>query len=478
MASEVRVKVKAFAVAAAVLGISFTLSGCGDGPGGGGDLGNGKPNYINYSQVGFRSMSWCPLWLLDESCIEEFSPVCQGPFANSDVSADWGATLWSAEGGGRGDLMNIKMLGGNTIRLYGNDPRMSKAGFFNYARKNGMQVAEGLTGWLYNQGGGPMCATAQRQETCHDAVKNAFQENLLHGFMEGKYYHNAISIINLANEPDFFGVPGAPEKGANYLWAMVSAFDGLLSAEKAAGVQPWEDGSLPRITCTWSYSNGRALGEDICKPEYGILDRSKECGPGLAFMVQFARVIADPEKYVGYTPQNDLAAAFRTRWINTVQLFVHAEQVEREFLEPYMKLEQTKDIPVVATEWDTPPFDKSVPMLQDLRKLESMRTVHPNFWGVSFFQYQVAYEKGGPEREYGLFGLGRTVIGHTKDWYINGDYGKAQPINCLTKKASDKISALAKVWGGSEPTEGLCPSDAASYVVQEDAASMEPAIVA
>eukprot|EP00971_Amphidinium_carterae_P324781 6454717-Amphidinium_carterae.1 len=277
--------------------------------------------------------------------------------------------------------------------------------------------------------------------------------------MEGKYYHNAISIISLANEPDFFGVPGSPTKGPNYLWAMISAFDGLLSAEKAAGVKPWNDGSLPRITCTWSYSLGKALGQDICLPEYGILDKAKECGPGYAFMVQFARAVADPEKYAGYTPKNDILAAFNERWINSVQLFVHAEQVQREFMEPYSGLSQTMDIPVVATEWNTPPYDTSVPFTTDLSTLDALRHSHPQWYGASIFQYQVAYNKDGAERTYGLFGLGTSVIGHTQAWTNGDDSGPANPVNCLVKKGTTKIDALVTAWGGQQPSNGLCTSD-------------------
>mmetsp|Transcript_10509 Transcript_10509/g.19023 ORF Transcript_10509/g.19023 Transcript_10509/m.19023 type:complete len:467 (-) Transcript_10509:153-1553(-) len=448
-------------ISAILLGITLGLQGCGDSGGGGDDdLGNGKPNYVNYTEVGFKSFSWSPLWLIDTSCIEEFTAKCAGPFKNSDIAADWGAAMWSSQNGGRGDLLNMKAMGANSVRLYGNDPRMSKAQFFSYARKNSIQVVEGLTGWLYNQGGGPMCATAERTQNCHDAVYDAVSGNLRHGFMEGKYYHNAISIINLANEPDFFGVPGSPTKGPNYLWAMISAFDGLLSAEKAVGVQPWNDGSLPRITCTWSYSLGKAQGQDICLPEYGILDRAKECGPGYAFMVQFARAVADPEKYVGYTPKNDILKAYNERWINSVQLFVHAEQVKREFMEPYARLSQTKDFPVVATEWNAPPYDTSVPFTTDLQNLEDLRHAHPQFYGVSIFQYQVAYNKDGAERSYGLFGLGTTVISHTQAWTVSDDYGPANPVNCLVQQETAKIDGLVKVWEGEKRFNGLCSSEA------------------
>lgn len=314
-----------------------------------------------------------------------------------------------------------------------------------------------------------MCASVKRSESCYDAVLDTFSKNLENGFLEGPYYHNAISVINLANEPDFFGIPNPGSgKGPNYLWAMITAFDAILSAEGRKGVKPWTNSKLPYITATWSFSDGKSLGVDVCTPEFGINDRATECGPGFAFMVQFARAVQDPETYVGYTPINNLQEAFKDRWLNTVQLFVDADQVKQLFLDRYMAIDVLKDTPVVATEWHGQGASPTTgdKLMQDLQKFESWRPTS-QWLGISFFQYQVAYQKGPEERIYGLFGLGKTEITQTKEWYTENDdgshdYGAPQAINCLEIQNPHAVQQIAQAWGGASPTHGLCTSSRAA----------------
>jgi len=224
------------------------------------------------------------------------------------------------------------------------------------AREIKLQVVEGLTGYIYNaaNGNGPVCATKNRKETCYKAVLDNYAETLTDGdFLENGYYHNAIAIINLANGPDFYGVAHASAGDAypNYLESMIMAFDGFLSSEKEHNVKKWKNNQLPRVTATWSFSKGKANGEYICFPKWGIEDRATECGAGYAFMVAFARAINDPKKYVGYTPVNDIAKPYKERWINTIQFFVNADGLKKQFLDGYAALDLLKGTPVVATEW-------------------------------------------------------------------------------------------------------------------------------
>merc|ERR1719327_1630634 len=146
--------------------------------------------------------------------------------------------------------------------------------------------------------------------------------------------------MNVMNEPDFLGDSG----NFNYLRAVLTAFDGILSAEKAKGVKRWSDGTLPRLTATWSFAE-KADNQDVCSGKYFIKDPATECGPGLTFMVQLYRVILDPMGTVQYKPRNsNLKAAFLARWIHSVNLFVDAKTIEDLLMKKYRALPFFKDI--------------------------------------------------------------------------------------------------------------------------------------
>merc|ERR1719424_13080 len=142
--------------------------------------------------------------------------------------------------------------------------RFNKKDFLDTLRSNGLQVIVGISSYWYNEAGGPLCAGPKSQADCHDTIKDAYAKNLQGGFLEDGYYHNAIGVVNVMNEPDFLG-------SELYLKAMVTAFDGILSAEKDAGVKKWNDGTLPRLTITWSFALA-AGGTVTCDEKHFIKD--------------------------------------------------------------------------------------------------------------------------------------------------------------------------------------------------------------
>merc|ERR1711871_106781 len=140
-------------------------------------------------------------------------------------------------------------------------------------------------------------------------------------------------------------------------------------------------------------------------------------------MIAFARAVQNPQKYVKYTPKNDLAKAYKARWINTIQLFVPGKIVKTLFLDGYMKSTLLKDTPVVATEWGTQSHNGQAAVLtESLNELKAAREAYPDFWGVSIFEYSKAYNKDGAERTFGLLSYGAGIIGKTKGMYaVNAD---------------------------------------------------------
>jgi hypothetical protein len=427
--------------------------------GGGGDKGGGSKPAFDLGKTGIRGINYGAMYLKDQSCIEKWvdTKCSAGGFPTDDLTAEWAKPMWSDEG--RGDLANIVGLGANFVRLYGNDVRFDKKPFLDAAAKHGLQVLEGISSYYYNQGDGPKCAMTN-DANCHDTVKEAYSKNLENGFLDGDRYHSALTVINVMNEPDFIGDLG----NFNYLTAMVSAFDGILSAEKDKGVKKWSDGTLPRITITWSFAE--TLGPlNICDKKYFIHDTTTECGPGLTLMVQFYRVVMDPQGTVKYTPKNDLKSAFESRWVHGVNLFNPASDLETLFMAKYKALSFFSNFKVFAGEWHPKPEPTTDEFKQELQELQK-KDGDQQFIGISYFQYQVAYQKTGPERDFGMFGLGPKIIDQTG--YITGDSQSSHPVNCLipsdghfgSNPAPQMVkvaAAIAEVWKGKGATSGMCP---------------------
>lgn len=445
-------------------GIALLLAGCG---GGGEPTGPttttlttttiavpGEPTFDLLTD-GIRAVSYGPMFLQDPSCIDTFTSYCATGFVGDDFAADWANTMWAGGTGGRGDLANLKGMGANTVRLYGNDPRYNKRQFLDVAFENELQVIDGLSSYPYNQGGA-MCATSVMGADCHDTISFAYGQNLDRGFLVGGSkasgggrYHPALAIINVMNEPDFLGDDGE----FNYLKAMVSAFDGIITAEKQRKVEPWTNGKLPKLTMTWSFATS-SLGVDVCDERHFIEDKTAECGPGTIFMIQFYRVLSDPVNTVNYNPRNsDLMDHYQKRFINSVNLFNEPAYIETALLEPYRKLSMFKDIHLFFGEWhNNPNLPFTETALRDaLTKLTGPPS-EPPLVGASYFQYQIAYNKNGTERNFGMFALGEEVIGRTG--YILGDVAASHLVNCLKPvpfpgSETSAAQVVSEVWQGT-----------------------------
>jgi len=304
-----------------------------------------------------------------------------GHVPDDDFMAESVKVMWGSEG--RGDLAIISALGANAVRLYGNDPAMDHAMFLDEAMRQGLQVIVGISDYPYTQMPGN-CITTHFD--CYSQVKKQYMQNMKRGFMvAGNVYHPALRTLILMNEPDL-KFPGGPEA---YVKALVSALDAVLDVEKEVGIA----GEAPTLTATFSFG----VCGHAC-PEYG---RS----PALGQMLMLRNAMQHPES-VGYTPRNDVWAAYQTRFINSMNTANPATDIGFLFLDKYNKL--FPRTPVFIGEYHSP---RTVDQTRDLQQILSVaRDESSMLTGVTFFEFQVRYDKGGSEMGFGMFGLESRAI--------------------------------------------------------------------
>eukprot|EP00929_Paragymnodinium_shiwhaense_P016605 TRINITY_DN12509_c0_g1_i1.p1 TRINITY_DN12509_c0_g1~~TRINITY_DN12509_c0_g1_i1.p1 ORF type:complete len:507 (-),score=147.39 TRINITY_DN12509_c0_g1_i1:157-1677(-) len=428
---------------------------------------DGNPPFM-LQEVGIKGFSYNPLYLNDPSCLEHPGTSKCMKIYNDDVSAEWATKMWSPEG--RGDIKTMATFGANAVRLYGNDPRFSKRKFFDELLKNKMKAITGLSNWPFvNQGSPQGCiwkgydCFANATDTYSMLLDNA-------EFAKDGYYHNAIEIISIMNEPDIHAWnPGAwkPPYKENYIKALVTAFDGMLSAEKKAGIKPWKNGQLPKITVAWSYA--MLPKAEANENGYFPKDAPQEAfGPSIGFMSQFYYAIMDPKGKVGYEPQNDLKQAYQDRFILALQPFNPSAQVLKQAILPARELPGLKGMKLYLGEFnpavdmcgDKPICDNygKKQLQQDITTILTDSTWKESVVGMNFFQFQQPYCKdGNHELQYGMFRMRKEQPWRTG--YIEGDSAKDHPINCLEWKTKELGEAIAAAYGGSLP-ELTCPEQA------------------
>jgi hypothetical protein len=369
--------------------------------------------------------------------------------------------MWSPEG--RGDIKTMATFGANAVRLYGNDPRFSKRKFLDELLRNNMKAVTGMSNYPFtNQDAPPGCIWNKAYD-CYDAGNDGYYAVLTTGeFAKNGYYHNALEIISIMNEPDINAYnPGGWKGDNNYIKALISAFDGILDAEKKAGIKPWKNGKLPKITIAWSYA---VLPKAQCGKAGYLNDKnltSKECGPSVGFMSQFYWALHDPEGTVGYTPKNDLKQAYLDRFIGGIQPFSPASEVYSAAILPGQTLPSLKDVKMYLGEYN-PAIDMcndepmcahygSKELERDLKTILTDPKWTKNVIGVSFFQFQQPYCKSSKhEQAYGMFRMVNKSAWRTG--YIEGDSEQDHPINCLEWKTKELGEAIARAYGGSLPT--------------------------
>jgi len=260
-----------------------------------------------------------------------------------------------------------------------------------------------------------------------------------------------------------------PGMQIDYVKAMVTAFDGLLSAEKKLNITAWTGGKLPKISVTWSDTK-------YCPHAPPATDCAQ--APGIGAMASVYQAVQDPS-VIGYAPKNDIKGSYAARWVNSLNAFVRADQLQRENLGPASAWPSLKGVKVYLGEW-TPanpinaadPGYKKEDLQYDLKALYSKtQPWSSQFMGVSYFEFQRAYNRPDvKDSSFGLFKLTPAHPWHTS-WIQDDSAAHGRPINCLDWKdstAKDFAQVIADAFGGTLPTL-TCPGVAEASAARTEA---------
>merc|ERR1740121_2419944 len=169
-----------------------------------------------------------------------------------DWFCDEAVPMWGSAG--RADLALMQGLGANLVRLYGNNPDTDHTNFLDEAYARGLSVAPGMSDYPFYQQQPGSCLR-DTDFDCFTQVKPLYSDNLRNGFLTtSSSYHPALKYMNIINEPDLKMPASATFGGLAEIYqmcrAIISAFDGMLEAEKEAGVT----GALINFTATFSFA--------------------------------------------------------------------------------------------------------------------------------------------------------------------------------------------------------------------------------
>eukprot|EP00450_Noctiluca_scintillans_P008636 CAMPEP_0194503766 /NCGR_PEP_ID=MMETSP0253-20130528/28562_1 /TAXON_ID=2966 /ORGANISM="Noctiluca scintillans" /LENGTH=739 /DNA_ID=CAMNT_0039346081 /DNA_START=99 /DNA_END=2318 /DNA_ORIENTATION=+ len=371
---------------------------------------------------------------------------------HDDFFSDGAKLMWHSSG--RGDLAIMKKLGANAVRIYGNHIEKDHSEFLMHADDLGLGVIAGMSDYPFTQMDGNCMTT---QYNCYEQVKESYLGNLRGGFLnEQNRYHQSLRSFIILNEPDL-KVPGVQEP-LSVAKSLISAFDGILDAEREMGVvEP-----TLNFTVTMSFAVCTKCSSFTTKPALGMMD-------------EFKRAMLDPES-VGYKANNDLRAAFFNRFENSFNTANPANDMNPLFLDDYKT--HFQGTPVYIGEYHKPSIPKNNRVLcpsanrcqlDDLKAILRIAESDEVLAGISFFEWQVRYDKGGSEMDFGMFGLGDYSFG---EFFLEPDRGF--PAWCLspaTEIGSNEIlgDSVADAYGGERlDMASLCTPNPQTVSVDED----------
>merc|ERR1712151_915783 len=263
----------------------------------------------------------------------------------------------------------------------------------------------------------------------------------------------AVSMLVLLNEPDsFVHYPECADSGA---WcrvkAVISALDGVLAAEKEAGVHA----GRVRLSVTWSFATMTSID-------------GKETGPGVFGFQDTVAGIADPQlaKYTPRSSQADLEHAFKTRWVHGVNTRSPWIFVKEKIADNYARF---SPIPWFIGEYGAN-GQFAATIQGDLEDMQRTAERDSDFLGTTFYQFQTAYWKTARTDlnfgQNGLFSLGSRSLADVTPTCRFAQC-RSWPIHCLSTDLSwlhgtkgNRAQAVAAAWGGSlqkaEDGPGFC----------------------
>jgi len=300
--------------------------------------------------------------------------VIPGKLGRDDFFCDDAKPMWGPKG--RGDLHIMKLLGANTVRLYGNDPSLDHLDFLDYANLEGLSVIPGNGDAAFY---GESCK-GSGSYSCAEGVKAAYLRNLHKGFLKkvfkgGFYeqvgeYHPSISMIIVVNEPEL-KFPGLDQPKS---WAklVATAIDGMLGAEDEAGV----NGTKPNFTATFSFAHCTKCGK------FGNM-------PGLGQMWEVRNAMLHPEQY-GIKSKHNLPEFFRTRFTFSFNSGNPSHEIQNLFLAPYEK--EFPTTPIFIGEYHNPGNPDNE---KDIKNMLRIADESALLLGLNFFEWQNRYDEAG-----------------------------------------------------------------------------------
>jgi len=356
--------------------------------------------------------------------------------ASEDLMQEGYSMQWGPQG--RNDLAVMKSLGANTVRLYhslGLGIDKDHGAFLDHAESLGLNVMPGFhTENAHEQ---QECPNFDCYYSWKEATLNAFKN----GFKKDGEWHPAVSTLIILNEPDY--VEHTPQCTPSGPWcrvkAAISAFDGILAAEKEAGVPA----GRVKLSITWSFAIKKSIDGQVE-------------GPGIFGFQDVVAALGNPAivNYQPRTSQMELQSAYLSRWVHSLNTQSPWEFVDQQISKEYSRFGH---IPWFIGEYGAQ--DQDAGKIQ--ADLESMLTKANSpgatFVGTAFFQFQTAYWKSGSALNYGLFSLGNREFGRTGTLCDKVTPKCRQwPIHCLSTKlnwlhgdTADRAKAVAAAWGAN-----------------------------
>lgn len=380
------------------------------------------PRLYNYSFEPMRGVAYAPL-------------PCKGHCMTSeDMLQEGYQPLWGAPPA-RDDLQVIKDLGANSVRLYhsiGLHGRGNHGLFLDRAAALGLDVMPGYHTYSAIYGG---CPNFDCYQTWKDDTLNAFKQ----GFQRNNSWHPAVSVMLLFNELDFFRGYGRTVHAR----AAISALDGVLAAEREAGVSP----GRVKLSIAWSNAPGESLDGTVN-------------GFAIWAFQDVASCIANPSlaQYTPRTSQALIEEAYKTRW-------AHSINVQTPGILGYMKehYHHFEPVPWFIGEYGANGMSSASIEAELNTMKKSAQNINDPFMGMNFFQFQTAYYKGGSEMNFGLFQLGEQQISKTGKICDKGTGCKPFPVWCLTTDQGSlpafvkgRAEAVAVAWSGSINPSRMC----------------------
>lgn len=383
-----------------------------------------------------------------------------GRIQNDDLWTDVAEQQWDEFG--RDDLGLLRDMGVNSIRVYGADVDKPHTRFLDRADEVGMSVFVGMSDYYFIQHATRKCAVAPHYN-CFDVMKDAYGRFLRNGLLDGSVtggitgnaYHPAVKILGILNEPDLkvFGMDGKLSI-RDALKAVISAWDGMLAAEREANVKR----NLCKFTITWSFAECSNC----------LLNREGR-EPGLTFMREMHAAIEAGDGG-GYPISAAVKAAYKTRYLNsfnTQNRFDHF--VVQRMLDLYDGDPRMNDKGIFIGELHSQ--STAAQSLKDdlLRSVERATPddrpggKHGKYLGAYAFEFTRAYHKGGDEMNFGIFLYGQWTGKHVGP--ICGERCQTHQVFCLTDleigvtdRRSGKPQEVAAAYGGAiTNSKALCP---------------------